>query len=47
MYDYPHELQFAKVVRWLLKKVYGQEFVVVPRSQWDAMNEIIRDGKEQ
>ena len=32
------ELQFAKFIRWVLKKVYKQEFVIVTREQWEAMN---------
>ena len=31
------ELQFAKFLRWFLRKVYKQEFVIVTKIQWEAM----------
>lgn len=33
------ELQFAKFIRWLLKKVYWQEFVILTKVQWDAIQQ--------
>lgn len=40
------ELIFAKFVRWLLKLVYGEEFVVVTRVQWDAMTKTVPAKEE-